>query len=113
MEENEAGCITTTGSYEVTVEECTFVEELSTDILKIYPNPVNANLNVNIFAGYSSEIIVSIYTISGKTMLENEVLQGPDQTNYSIDVSHLPPGMYLLKVNDAEGSLITGKFIKN
>ena len=97
--------------------EFTSVEESAVDsrqsAVRVYPNPAHDEIFLDVSGKKKSEIIVSIHTISGKMMFEKTIPHGFNQTNNSIDVSHLPPGMYLLKVISEEGSLITGKFIKN
>ncbi len=74
--------------------------------LKIWPNPVGANLSV-----YSDETIeqISVLTITGskltiKTKLENGV--------YYLDFSPFKPGIYLLKINFSNENSVTRKIIR-
>ncbi|GAA3651250.1 T9SS type A sorting domain-containing protein [Flavivirga jejuensis] len=69
--------------------------------LKIYPNPVT-----NSFEMSKEFKSVSIYTITGKKILE---FSG-DQSSF--DVSNLSAGFYVLKANDSKGNPHILKFIK-
>lgn len=65
--------------------------------IKIYPNPVNQILNVEL----SKADKVSIYTLTGQLVSSAAAGQ-----KHQIDVSGLQPGVYLLKTN-GQGSLFT------
>ncbi len=69
----------------------------------IYPNPVNDKLNISNPDGVET---IEIYTLSGKLLLQSErnIASG-------VDVSSLPPGMYLISVVTAGTSQLQ-KFIK-
>ena len=67
----------------------------------IYPNPVNNTLNIDNISGKAS-----VYDITGKQMIEDASFNG------SLDVSQLNAGIYLIKINDIDGTIKTGKFIK-
>jgi len=71
--------------------------------VQLYPNPVNARLNVKLQDGR-----VATFTI--KNILGQEVQQGK-VTNNSIEVSKLQSGTYIIEINDGQKPLIK-KFIK-
>ena len=78
-----------------------------TDIAKFYPNPAinNITIETNSFDALTYEII----DLTGK-IIKNEVLHSKVQT---IDISHLPPGTYLLHVfNENLTAYYSGKIIK-
>jgi len=68
----------------------------------IYPNPANDILTIKTL---SEKPIIKIYNITGKIMLEKEVL------NSKISIKELPAGLYIIKVIDKDISG-TIKFIK-
>ena len=67
---------------------------------KIYPNPVTDKIYVS---GISDISNVSVYDFNGRKILENEL----SNVNSGIDLSNLPFGVYLLKIQDE-----TFKFVK-
>jgi hypothetical protein len=75
------------------------VSEIETDkLLKIYPNPAGAILNVELPA----ESAVEIFSIQGSLMV-----LFPSRKFHQIDISSIPAGIYLLKAGSA-----VKKFIK-
>ena len=67
---------------------------------KIYPNPATDKIYVS---GISDISNVSVYDFNGRKILENEL----SNVNSGIDLSNLPFGVYLLKIQDE-----TFKFVK-
>ena len=64
--------------------------------LRIYPNPAHAQLTVE--ATDSQDYQVTIYDLSGRRMMQHDHLSGQTQ----VDISHLRPGVYILKMRDRE-----------
>ena len=71
--------------------------------IKLQENPVNKELMLlgNCGSSYKS----TIFSIGGKTILESQ------QSNNIINVSHLPPGLYFLKL-EFNGTIQVLKFNK-
>lgn len=70
----------------------------------LYPNPTSNNLYIS-----NNNLVIetiSVYSISGKKVLEKNY----NQTN-PIDVSILPKGMYFIKISSVSGKFVK-KFIK-
>jgi hypothetical protein len=70
-------------------------------IMKIYPNPVKDV--IHLVNAPDTDFMVSIYRTNGVLALSTQF----NSTSKSINISDLPNGLYLLKVNDQ-----TFKFIK-
>jgi hypothetical protein len=68
----------------------------------IYPNPARDILTIDVLQDYN---MAEIYSING------ELLLNEDLNNQQIDISSLPGGMYFIKLNTAEGSVVR-KFVK-
>ncbi len=74
---------------------------LPADIIQVFPNPVINRVNIQ-----SKELITLkgktavVYTLQGKpvhsVVLQSNIVQ--------INIGHLPPGMYMLRIGDAEAS---------
>ena len=63
--------------------------------LRITPNPVTHQLNI--YGEYAKDTQVQIFNAHGRKM--DGLLFHKEQTNLSVDVSHLAAGLYLLHVN--------------
>lgn len=72
--------------------------------INIYPNPVTDGQII--LSDYSNGSTVEIYTISGVRVIKATEVQ------QTLDVSILANGMYLLKVETADGKIYQGKFVK-
>ena len=78
------------------------VEKNISNIINIYPNPVDNQLIID---GLPNTVRVSIYNLLGKLVFSK-------QTSREVNVSQLQRGVYILKLNDGEKEVIK-KFIKN
>ena len=68
---------------------------------KMYPNPVNTTLNIQLDESLER---VEVYSILGRKVLES--------ATSNVNVSHLSSGMYLLKVYTQEGKVGVKRFVK-
>ncbi len=73
------------------------VNNLATENIEVYPNPVKDYLNINL--KNSTEMQMAVYDLSGRNVL-NQKLNAINK----IYVADLSPGMYLLKLSDKNGS---------
>ncbi|MCL9807450.1 T9SS type A sorting domain-containing protein [Flavobacterium amniphilum] len=81
---------------------------LKDNLVKIYPNPANAILQLEIVNG----LTITDYCIldqSGKELMKNEI--AGDTNRKQIDVTQLSNGFYFLKIKTDDGEIIK-KFIK-
>ncbi|MFI5192755.1 MAG: FG-GAP-like repeat-containing protein [Chitinophagales bacterium] len=61
--------------------------------IRLYPNPVRGNLNINSNIGTGSQVSMAITDLQGRQLLEKENIQD----GMIIDMSKLPQGFYLVK----------------
>ena len=73
--------------------------------LKLYPNPVENNLFVEVTSAAKTDITIT--DVSGKIIIQKSIINGVN----SIDTSSLPAEVYFIKIASGENS-ITKKFIK-
>ena len=78
----------------------------SEDDIKMYPNPANETLNIEILQGEYDEIM--IFSSNG-TLMQSIV---PTTALMSVDVSQYTAGMYFVRVV-SEGLAYTKRFVKN
>ena len=68
---------------------------LSVEAFKAYPNPASEQLTIEGSQPYQ----VTLYDLMGRPVMQHPYLRGKE----TLDVSHLRPGVYLLKLQNAEG----------
>ena len=95
---NSLGCVALS---ETTIITITGLEDepLSRQ-LKIYPNP--AALRLIIDSQMNEQVTVFIYNQSGKKVLES--ILSPQNENYEVSLSHLTPGLYLVRFVSQQGN---------
>jgi sugar lactone lactonase YvrE len=84
------------------------ISHLSTDKIKIYPNPAKDNLIVELQGiQVLQNTSISIYNIEGQLIKQLST----KQTKSEIDIHDFPAGVYLIKINNEKESFVK-KFIK-
>ena len=76
--------------------------------LLIYPNPASSTVNVKLATANCAE--ASIYSMDGRLVLTKKV-NNSESNQFTIDVSHLIKGNYVLKLEDAAAKVINSKVI--
>ncbi|HEY4539885.1 MAG TPA: T9SS type A sorting domain-containing protein [Faecalibacter sp.] len=90
--------------YTINVVENLGSNDIANQSIKVYPNPVKDVVNLQT----SKEVkTIAIYNLAGQKIISKEV----NIINPSLNVSSLPKGVYILKVETNEGS-ISHKIIK-
>lgn len=96
-------CLDTT--LHVSLEE---IVEMQDQKLIVYPNPTQDKVQFAInLQGVKIEEL-AVYDISGRQVLNEK----PDSYLFSYDVSHLPTGVYVVKIKSTSGDFYNGKFVK-
>lgn len=88
----------------ISIEESLKVDQVISDSLKIYPNPVKDILNLSHTKNISS---VEVFNLLGQKIITKAV----NSTNDQIDMSNLSTGTYLVKIN-SDDAVKTVKVIK-
>ena len=63
----------------------------------IYPNPCTDILNIQIHSFYDNDVRFNLFNINGQ-LAKSEILQNNGTGIFSINVSHLPKGVYILNI---------------
>ncbi len=82
-------------------------EHLTNEDFNVYPNPVSDNLTVETSAYTPEGNCLSIYTLIGEKIMEEKF----SSQNYSVDVSQLSEGIYIIEVKTKK-NIIRAKFVK-
>lgn len=78
--------------------------------VRVYPNPVQDVLNIEVNASQSSEMNIAVYNITGQKVMETSANISAGINNPSINVSNLNSGIYFVTVK-ANGFENTMKFV--
>jgi hypothetical protein len=96
------GCINT-AVITVSMDVCSTIgmqeNEALLNEIKVYPNPTNKYITVSQLPASS---IISVYNSIGELIM----IESPKSENYQIDLSDKAAGVYLLKINSAEGQKV-------
>ena len=91
--------LTTTSTYSVALTLYTDIEESTLEGVRLYPNPTTGF----VFVEGVEDADISIYSINGQLINGNSLIE-----NNKINMSSLPNGVYLIKVQK-EGTILTKK----
>ncbi|HNW89817.1 MAG TPA: M43 family zinc metalloprotease [Bacteroidales bacterium] len=98
-----SSCYTLTASISSTswkgLEEVMDEADTPRDIM-IYPNPANDNLNVTYNAEGDGDVQISIYDLAGRLMNTNNFSATKGLNDYSMNVSALAKGLYVLTLKN-------------
>ena len=95
--------LTTTNTYTVMLTLYTGIEDSFEQSVQIYPNPTTGLVYIN----GAENAMISVYSITGQKVKSNNLLN-----SNTIDLSGLPNGVYLVKIQK-EGHVLTKKISLN
>jgi hypothetical protein len=93
-------------AFSITIDQTTSISDHSQSQVNLFPNPVNDELKITNYEG--GEVI--ILDVMGRCVAAVETGRAPSLQSTpetTINVSHLPPGMYFIKIGNK-----TAKFVK-
>ena len=77
-----------------------------------YPNPLNADLNIQWESSFASETQIRIFNLIGNKVFEKNLIatKGLNKLNWDLkssqDYKNIPSGVYLLKIKNSNSELI-------
>ena len=81
--------------------------EATVKLIKFYPNPANSVINFDFQKDYKNNYTIQIFNLLGKKIMELKNIT----PRTSINLESFYRGMYIFKLNDANGVIIeSGKF---
>jgi hypothetical protein len=79
-------------------------------VAKVFPNPASSQITVQLSDELSSSANVEVIDLAGRILQKSMV---PDHTTLiNLNISNLPPGIYLVRIASADRTMITQKWIK-
>lgn len=72
----------------------------------LYPNPAQDEINLTFVSKNNESVNVSLYTTTGVNVYSSDLKASNGQYFNTIDVSNLSRGVYLLRVNSQQGTMV-------
>lgn len=88
-------------------------DNISTNSLKIYPNPANSRASLSVVAERTSDASISIYDLLGNQIRRDDITikQGPNKIE--LPVTDILPGIYFIELRYDDQSAIVRRFVKS
>ncbi len=77
--------------------------------VKLYPNPTNGKINVEVDLNRASSVVFTVYDLSGKMIIQTDRYCQAGVNLVQIQVSNLSPGLYILR-GSSNQQQFTSKF---
>jgi PKD repeat protein len=107
MEQTADGCSGDSEVFDITIDDCTGIDEFGNNEFTVSPNPGTDYILLK--GDFTKNYMVNVYTLSGQLKLETEITGN----NARIDISMLPQGIFLIKVMDQNSVWGVSKLVKN
>ena len=85
-----------------------FINAYDINLLQVYPNPMTDHAEIQFFVNKSSNVLVAVYDISGRSVIQSDMFLHPGMHKFR--VSGLHQGMYTVRINE-QNSFYTAKLI--
>ncbi|MBR2196329.1 MAG: T9SS type A sorting domain-containing protein [Salinivirgaceae bacterium] len=95
--------------YVATAEVNPGINQLEAVDVKVYPNPVNTVMYVELSNIEAAGCIVKCFDMAGQLIKESEF---GDDSRLSVDMSDLPQGAYFVRVESEDGAVVNKKIMK-
>ena len=79
---------------------------------KVYPVPARDKVTAMLVAEKSGQVVVTLQSVSGKTMLTKKQTLAKGTNEVMIDLSTFAAGVYILGVSDSNGNYQSVKIVK-
>ena len=99
----ENGCITQPTTKHISLINYSTPEWHSVDF-DLYPNPTDGKVNLVIGETLQGKAIVEVYNLLGEQMMAKMVSHLQKGETYTLDLSHLVSGLYIIKLSTINGS---------
>ncbi|MFL5754124.1 MAG: SBBP repeat-containing protein [Bacteroidia bacterium] len=78
----------------------------------VYPNPAGNNVTIQYPAASTEKIQLSIYNVTGEKVMSNSLLFSAGSDKQSLDLSALPPGVYMMELINGKGERSVRRLLK-
>ncbi len=114
---NKTGCMKSSPATKIVTMSCltnnaTNKSAITSDKLKIYPDPVAQKLTLSINAtALHGTLQVNVYNASGEKIKNITAVKNENNFQQDIDMTGFAPGLYFVQVSDGK-TVMTQKFVK-
>ena len=109
----EMGC-SANDTLAVTIDDCTGIEDnLSEPVVKLFPNPVHSDLNLEFTAQQGEKVTVAVYNSIGQIVMQEQYIANGVKQNIKFNVESLSKGMYVVRIATSSKEIWNGKFERN
>jgi aminopeptidase N len=85
---------------------------IRSDIVRVYPNPASSRFAVQFVAAREGDVELGVYDVAGKRVLSKSVARtSAGAGSEFFDASHLPAGVYFVRMRPPRGEAITRKLV--
>lgn len=77
----------------------------------VFPNPASGMAWLRFYHPFNQEVMIEIYSDMG-VMIQNQRLRAGPET-WKLDLSHIPPGLYLIRVRYENGTFEVKKLVRS
>ncbi len=88
-------------------------DAFANNFTRIYPNPTNGLLNVEIQSTGVYDTKISVYDVLGKVVLDKVSSLSKGLNTLNFDFSNISNGTYIMQFSDSDGKIHTTKFVKD
>jgi len=111
-ETNQYDCTSLSEEFEVTIDNCTGIEDREHDFVSVFPNPANNYLNVEFGAAETGKCSLNISNILGHMMYSDHNISLKNNQTLQINISDYPEGIYIIRLQIDNNTIWQGKIIK-
>ncbi len=111
-ETNEYNCTSLSGEFEVTIDNCTGIDENDHGLARIFPNPASNHLNIEFDAAETGNFSLNILNILGHIMYSDHNIPLQSNQSLQINISDYPEGIYIIRILTDQNVICQKKIIK-
>jgi len=102
----------TMDSVKISVQTCIGIKEIYPfeNGVRIYPNPASSQITIEFEQNPKKDFQVLLYDITGKLIINKSIWQ---KKEFTIDISNLKKGFYIVTIKEENKVLISKKIMKN
>ena len=111
-ETNQYDCTSLSGEFEVTIDNCTGIDENDHGLARIFPNPASNHLNIEFDAAETGNCSLNILNILGHIMYSDHNIPLQNNQSLQINISDYPEGIYIIRILTDQNVICQKKIIK-
>ncbi len=111
LTEDNGACAGSTENYDVQIDECTSVDELTLNEFNLYPNPASSMITIEFLNGNEEGFELSVWNMHGKLMEQQNIVSA--KSNAEINVADYPAGIYFVQMSTQTTTYSKIRFVVN